>query len=105
MTFERANSDLLIFWPSLNLIPSAFVFETPSDPAKSTRLIYDDFIKLLPVCKFFSLISMLILKTVCDLEDFSLSLVSAMILCSSPFYKNDIVSDMDFTSYSESFSM
>lgn len=38
ITLDKASRDLLIFDPSLRRIPSAYVLETPSEPAKSTRL-------------------------------------------------------------------
>lgn len=40
MTFDSARSDLLIALPSLSLRPYVFDFDAPSEPAKSTRLIW-----------------------------------------------------------------
>lgn len=41
MTLPRANRDLLIWPPSFSLIPSAPVWPTRSDPARSTKLRHE----------------------------------------------------------------
>jgi hypothetical protein len=53
----------------------------------------------------FYLLYMLILKTVCDLLDDSLSLVSAMILDSSPYIKYLITSSLLLTLHSANLLM
>ena len=42
MTLERANKLLLMLDPSLKRIPSFLVLETPSLPARSTKLSYEN---------------------------------------------------------------
>lgn len=78
MTFERANRDLLIFEPSQNLIPFAFVLLTASLPAKSTRLSIDVLNFSTPFSTL--LISMLIQNTVWDQLLCSFWFVSAITL-------------------------
>lgn len=65
ITFDKASKDLLMFEPSQNQIPFAFVLLTASLPAKSTRLSIDDQNFSIPFS--IVLISTLILKTVWDL--------------------------------------
>lgn len=63
MTFDSANKLLLMFWPSLNLIPSDLVRDTPSEPAKSTKLISDVLVQRRLVWVQVEVISKLILNT------------------------------------------
>jgi len=69
MTFDKASRDLLMFDPSQNQMPLAFVLLTASLPAKSTRLS----IEVLDFSTPYStvLISILIQNTVWDQLDCS----------------------------------
>jgi len=80
ITFDRANKLRLMLEPSLSLIPSAYVLLTPSEPAKSTRFSWEIFVEP----SFAQFETIFILKTVCDRDEFSFSLVSAILRYSSP---------------------
>lgn len=86
--------------PSLKRTPSLWVLLTPSEPAKSTRFTCEVLMVFLEVCKFFSESKILSLKTVCEREDFSFNLVSAIFLYSSPLSKYCMASSGEWISNS-----
>lgn len=86
-----------MFDPSLSLMPSACVLLTPSEPAKSTRLSYEIFIDPSIVL----LDWMFILKTVCERDEVSFNLVSAIFRSSSPCSISFKTSAAQVTSLSE----
>lgn len=107
ITLLRASKDLLMFWPSRSLIPSACVLLTPSDPAKSTKFNWETFI--LPRCWIrddvlvtLSCEQMLMRNTVWLLELSSFSLVAAIFLNSSPCCMYFITSSKEDTFFSDS---
>jgi len=55
ITFPNADNDKLIFLASSSLVPSAFVFDCLSDPAKSTRFNFPALICCLPFSKFLAI--------------------------------------------------
>lgn len=74
--FPRASKDLLIFAPSIILNPRLPVFAALSDPAKS---INDNFPTLTSdfIPESFSLYSLIIYRTACDLDEVSFAPVAS----------------------------
>lgn len=81
-TFYKANKLLLIEKPSFLRIPSAYVLESPSEPAKSTRWRWD---YLVVKGGDFYLVSIDNYKITCDLDENSFIFVSPKCLYSSPY--------------------
>jgi len=81
--FPKANSDLLIFPPSISLKPMFLLDEERSDPARSTNTN-------LPITIFGSrlsvllLLSTLICKIPCEREEVSLRFVDSIVLLVLP---------------------
>jgi hypothetical protein len=94
ITLERASRERLMFEPSLSRKPSDYVLLTPSEPARSTKLSYDSV-----ACGPLDFI--LILNTVCDLDEASFSFVSATFLASSPISISRITCAASHTTFSD----
>ena len=80
------DRDLLILAASLSLSPLAPVFPTFSEPAKSTKLITDNFSIFLPCSYKICLNSIMII--VCALEDVAFIYVAATDLCLEPLLRD-----------------
>jgi hypothetical protein len=78
MQFPRANNDLLMFAPSIILIPLLLVLDALSDPAKSIK----DNLPILNSASIpasLSLCSHIICNTACDLDEVSLAPVASTV--------------------------
>eukprot|EP00966_Prymnesium_polylepis_P105610 2446065-Prymnesium_polylepis.1 len=82
MTLPSAESDLLIFAPSLSLSPVAPVFETRSEPARSTRLIVARTSFFWPPIT--SICCILMMKIECEREEVAFMFVAATARWSFP---------------------
>ena len=99
--FPKESNDLLIFAPSIILIPQLFVLEALSDPARSIKESFPILmLEWIPSALSFS--STMIYKTAWDREDVSLAPVASCVQFLFPKKSNSITSSGLSTSISES---
>jgi len=80
----KANSDLLIFPPSISLKPMFLLDEERSDPARSTNTNLPITIFGSRLLSFLFLLSTLICKIPCEREEVSLRFVDSIVLLVLP---------------------
>ena len=85
MQFPKVNKLLLIFAPSINLIPLLLVAEALSLPARSIRLNLLNLIST-SIPLFLSLYSIDTCKIACDLDDVSFAPVASCVLFLFPLF-------------------
>lgn len=99
MTLLRARRLLLILFPSFWNKPCACIFPTPSEPARSTRLINEVLIIFLEVYVFFSTICSSTWKTVWDRLLYEFIFVDAIFFSSLPLCSRAKMCSESLTSY------
>lgn len=89
ITMLREVNERFMLDASLSLFPDAWVDFCFSDPARSTKCIFEDLIEYSSVPSFLERVLITMLKIECEREDYLFILVSAVVLFFIPLSKQD----------------